>query len=322
MSICDFVFSADMVVPNRAQTLDALMNQIGLASPPPDAHKYFPNAGWDITFAPVNPERARAPTTIEIMTAVDLLPSVSRDPGQRSVSMTVADAQAFRRWRTHATVIVTSELDAIVERVSRSGRRHWFQAPPANPGFPRLWMGVGDHHDSSYDPSADCGLRLEFIPRGASKFSVADVDTSPDVPRPGQTGIRRVAFRDFLVPDLGAALRDLETTFGWEPAHDVREEPSRGYSFVEMSGNYPQGAQLRLIQPIDPASRAGQDAKGANPSPYTIVCSVHDLDATEADLKRRNTPYVRLPAGKHEPETLSVLSPDLGAPFAFIARAI
>jgi hypothetical protein len=313
------MFSADMIVPSRADTLNALIDQIGLIHPPAEASKYFETGGWDVTFAPVHSHRGHAPTTIEILEPFDIPAERVGQPGWRNAGRMTLQSQPQRKWLTHATVVVTSELDAVVERARRSGRRHWFQSPPEMPGFPRLWMGIVGADHADYDPTADCGLMLEFIPRGASTFSVQEIDPSPDIPRPGEAGIRRVAFRDFLVRDLDAALRDLQETFAWEPAHEIREEPERGYRFAPMSTNHPQGASLRLIQAIDPSSQTGKDFAGEGHGPYTIVCSVYDLDATAADLTARNTPFIRLPAGKHEPETISVLSANLGAPFALIA---
>lgn len=318
MSICDFLFSADVVVPSRPVALDALIKEIGLRPPPPGANKYYEGAGWDVTFAGVGPDKAQAPTTLEIMAPFDIPADRLGKPGQRNVGMPVYMAQAPRSWRTHATVIVTSELDSVIARVRESGRRHFYQGPPDMPGFPRIWLGIASADHVDYRAQADCGLRLEFIPRGASSFSVEHVDTTPDTPRPGEAGIRRILSRDFLVEDLDAVLRDLDATFGWQPDHEVREEPGRGYRFASMSRNFPQGAGLRLIQATDPDTKIGREFKSEGPGPYSIVCSVFDLDATAADLEARQTDFTRASAGRHEPEALHVLSPNLGAPFVFV----
>lgn len=318
MSICEFLFSSDMINAKVEQTLGALMGRIGLPKPPPEAAKQFPAGGWDIVFAPVNPNTKAAPTRIEIMAPLSLAPGMEGRDVKPDYGLQIYEAQKQRKWRTHATVVVTSELDAVVARARELNLRHWFQTPPDHPGFPRLWVGIPNSDHKDYQPDDDCGLMLEFIPFGASAFSVTEVDTAPDLPHPGEVGMRRVQYRDFLVRDVDACVQTLSTNFGWKAAGPVADDPARGHRIVTMSANYRQGARLRLVEPTNPDLQPARDMAAEGPGPYTITIAVFDLEATAADLESRGTPFDRLPATPHAPETLVILDTELGAPFHLI----
>src|SRR5690606_18400920 len=113
-------------------------------------------------------------------------------------------------------------------------------------------------------------FRFEFIPSNSAAFSPRLFETPHDEPRKGEVGFRRIRRRAFLVADLDATLRTLERVFGWEPAHPVREEASRGYRFAVMSLNHPHGAALMLVQPTDPDGLAGRTLATQGPGPWAI----------------------------------------------------
>jgi len=260
----------------------------------------FESEGWDVVFALVNKAFATAPTRLELIAPMDPA-DAARPRGGRKVY----DSQAPRTIRTHATVVATPDIVALAERVRRAGVRHWFQEPAQDVPFQRLWLGVPVGHVGDYDPDAgDGGFRFEFLPSNSSAFSPKLFQRPEDEPRPGEAGFRRIRHRAFLVGDIDASLATLERVFGWEPAHAVTDEPSRGYRFVDMSANHGHGATLRLVQATDPDSAAGRTFAAEGPGAWTITVAAYDLDATAADLAARGTAFRRLAPGKAEPEAL------------------
>ena len=308
-SICDFLFSADVCVPTVGPALEALTGRLGVPQPGPGAFVRYADNGWDVVFALVNKSFSAAPCRFEII--APLAESGPNGPGAR-----VFASQARRAWRTHATVVATPCIDELAERLARQGVRHWFQHPADS--FRRIWLGSPEGDLGEYDPSADGGFRFEFIPSDSEAFTPKLFQTPVNEPRPGQTGFRRIKHRAFLVADIDATLRQLETAFGWASAGPVQSEPGRGYRFVDMSANYTHGAVLRLVQPTDPDGRAGRDLRAEGPGPYTIGIAAYDLEATAADLSARGAAFESLAPGAAEPEALLLSLPDLGAPVALI----
>jgi hypothetical protein len=308
-SICDFLFSADVCVPQAASTLAALTGRLGVPQPGAGAFVRYPESAWDVVFVLVNKSFSAAPSRFEIIAPL-------ADGGERSPGARVFASQGPRAWRTHATVVATPRIDELAERLARQGVRHWFQHPADS--FRRIWLGSPADDLGDYDPSADGGFRFEFIPSQSEAFTPKLFQHPVDEPRPGQAGFRRIKHRAFLVEDLDASLRKLDATFGWEPAGPVRDEPGRGYRFALMSANFAHGAVLKLVQPTDPDAGAARDLEAQGPGPYTIGISVYDIEATAADLAARGVAFERLAAGAAEPETLSLNLPDVGAPLALI----
>ena len=54
MSVCDFLFSADMLVPNPRAVVERLVATIGLPQPGKNAYVEYRESGWDCVFALVN----------------------------------------------------------------------------------------------------------------------------------------------------------------------------------------------------------------------------------------------------------------------------
>lgn len=309
MSICDFLFSADLCVPDAQAATVELVARLGLPQPGPAAHVRYHENGWDVVFALVNKAFAAAPTRLELIAPIG---TVGDGPA-------VYRRQAPRRIRTHATVVATPAIEALAERVRRQGVRHWFQPKTEQVPFDRLWMGSPPGDLGDYDPDADGGFVFEFIPSNSSAFGPKLFERPHDEPRPGATGFRRIRRRAFLVADLDAKLRKLEDVFGWTPARPVRDEPSRGYRFATMAANHAHGAALRLVEPTDPDSLAGRTLADQGEGPWAITIAAYDLEATFADLEARGVAVRRLPAGAFEPEALiPSLSPELSAPIEIV----
>lgn len=309
MSICDFLFSADLCVPNVEASLGAFTGKLGLPQPGPAAFVKYPNEGWDVVFALVNKAFATAPTRLEIIGPL----GQARNGGPR-----IYDDQAPRIWRTHATVVATPDLDALAERLRSKGLRAWFQPKAEEVPFDKLWVGAVPGDIADYRPDADFGFRFEFIPSDSSAFAPKLFVKPVDEPRLGETGFRRIRHRAFLVADIDAMLHGLAENFGWEPAHAVRDEPGRGYRYVDMSANHGHGAGLRLVQATDPDSAAGRDFAAQGQGPYTITIAAFDLEATAADLTARGTTFTKLAAGRTEPEALVPHLDELGVPVTLV----
>ncbi len=316
MSICDFLFSADLCVPAAAPCLETLKTRLGLPQPGPGAFVQYDESGWDVVFALVNKAFAAAPTRLEI-----IAPPAADGPRPDRFGRRVFEDQAPRAWRTHATVVAVPDLDALVERARAKGLRFFFEPMAENVPFDKLWMGSAHGDIGDYDSAADDGFRFEFIPSNSVAFSPKLFETPVDVPRPGETGFRRIRHRAFLVADLEASLRSFEDKFGWTPAGAVKVEPGRGYRFADMSTNHGHGAGLRLVQATDPDSAAGRDFAAQGAGPYTITIATFDLTATAADLAARGTAFNRLPNGAHEPEALVPDLGEVGAPFVLVPDA-
>lgn len=316
MSICDFLFSADLCVPRAAPALETLKAGLGLPQPGPGAFVQYEESGWDVIFALVNKAFAAAPTRLEIIAPPD-----AAGPQPNRFGRRVFEDQTPRAWRTHATVVAVPDLDALVERVRAQGLRFFFEPMAENVPFDKLWMGSAPGDIGDYDPAADDGFRFEFIPSNSVAFSPKLFVKPVDEPRPGEAGFRRIRHRAFLVADLDASLRSLETKFGWAPAGPVQAEAARGYRFADMDRNHDHGAGLRLVQATDPDSAAGRDFAAQGAGPYTITIAAFDLAATADDLKARGTAFRRLDAGHAEPEALIPDLGDVGAPFALVPDA-
>jgi hypothetical protein len=311
VAVCDFLYSADLLVAAADQALERLEAVLDLSPPGPRAYARSEAEGWDVIFAQVNDDLAVAPTRLEIVAPLD------RKGGKPSPARKVFEGQAPRAWRTHATVVATPDLPGLVERVRRAGARHWLQLKDDKIPFDRLRAGVPEGDLADYDPAADGGFRFTFIPSDCPAFPPEVFRRPHDKPQRGDPGMRRIRARTFLVNDIDESLRRLEAVFGWTPADPVREEPSRGYRFVSMSSNHPHGATLRLIQATNPDTRVGRDFAAQGPGPYVITIVTYDLDAMEAALADRGAPARRLEPGKWDS---GAILPDgaLGAPFLLV----
>jgi len=312
VSICDFLLSADVCVASAQTALERLQAALDFPSPVPGAYARYDEGGWDVIFALVNKPLAAAPTRLEIIAPLD--PPDARAPraGRR-----IYDAQAPRLWRTHATVVATPDLPALVERVRAAGARHWLQPAGKEVGFDRLWIGTAQGDTADYDGAVDSGLRLEFVPSSAAALPPEAFRRPADRPQRGDAGLRRIRYRSFLVDDLSQTLRRLEAVLGWTPDGPVREEPSRGYRYAEMSLNHSHGAALRVAETFDPDLPVGRDYVTQGPGAYAITIGAFDLQAMAAALTERGAPFHWVPAGRYEPEAI-VLDVSLGAPILLV----
>ena len=283
MSICDLLFSADMLVPRPREAVDQLIRTIGLPEPGPAAYVEYPVEGWDCVFALVNKSFRFAPTRLEVIGPKAFDGSAQPGHGQR-----ISDGQGDRSCKTHATVVASSELERLARNVRDRGLRHWLQEPTSDVPFTRLWMGVTEQAFSEYRSEADAGLRVEVIPSDGPAFP-GDLLTGP-VPEPGSPApgqMMRIVSRAFLVGDLDATLRDLERNLLWEPAGEIAEDPGTGVRRVRMSRNLERGAGLDLVEPGNSEASGAAFLVRWGSGPYAIRIAVAGLDAKAADLVQR-----------------------------------
>jgi hypothetical protein len=315
MSICDFLFSADMLVSNPYAKVEDLIATIGLPRPGPNAYANFRDLGWQCVFALVNKSMTVGPTRLEVIGTPDDWTDASDSHGKR-----LSDSQGLRPSKTHATVVGTPNLEAVGARLRARGVRHWYDT--AKEPFHRIWMGVTQEEQAGYDPMADGGLLLELIPSNSVAFSPKLFVTPPPEPiAPSAGQMIRIIARDYLVADIDRTLRILADNLGWEPEGPVTRS-TRGTHSVAMSRNYGHGAAVRLVQPSHDDGEHGAFFSRWGPGPYTIRIAVWDLGAKADDLARRGTKFARL-AAEDSPERI-VVDPKFtaGTPFEFVDYAV
>jgi hypothetical protein len=302
-SICDFLFSADLLVPHPRDAVAQMIETIGLPAPGPGAYVDYPLSGYDCVFALVNKAWAVGPTRLEVIGPKHYPDTPDDNRGAR-----IDEAQGENPCKTHATVVATPDLGALTEHVRSLGLRHWLQeGSPDETGFDRLWMGFSAEDENAYEPEADAGLFIEVIPSESPAFvpKLFQVPPpEPENPTPGQ--LLRIVSRSYLVRDLDRSLETLATNLMWD-ATDVGiiDDAEAGGRHAVMSRNYEQGAALKLVQPR-PGTPAGEHLERYGDGPFTIRIAVHDLDAKREELRSRGTAFTDLPATEHEPERVAI----------------
>jgi hypothetical protein len=315
MSICDLLFSADMLVPDPRGAVEQLVASIGLPRPGSAAYVEYPEEGWDCVFALVNKSFRAAPTRLEVIGPKTFRGRPEPGRGQR-----ISDLQGNRPCKTHATVLATPDIEALVRKVRDRGLRHWAQPPTAEVPFWRLWMGVTEDAPASYQGEGDAGLMIEVIPSDSPAFPGNVLfETPPESPRVREGTMGRIVSRAFLVADLDETLRTLDRNLGWEPVDEIACEPESGTRRVSMSRNLAKGGALELIQPGAGESGEGRFMRRWGEGPYAIRIAVAGLDAMAEGLERRGTSAWRLAASRATPERLVVdETRTCGMPFEFV----
>jgi hypothetical protein len=185
----------------------------------------------------------------------------------------------------HATIIHTTDIEALVERMRRLGLRHRFDEPSAMIPKPRLWIGYGsDKADPWYRPSVDGGLKLEFgqYADGAAGVGPSAVASSVDI-----SGLEASMF---LVDDVHARVVTLERNFGWEPI-DVT---TRGDALVARFGfSDGDSAYVELISPKDADTLVGRHLGDWGVGPYFRRMTCSDLDGRAESLHAHGVEVTR-----------------------------
>lgn len=315
MSLYDYMFSADMCVPDPHATAAQLVETIGLREPKPTAHVEYPESGWDVIFALANKSISLAPTRLELIGPKQWPETPRASNGRR-----IFDMQGSRACKTHASVVVTPRMDDLIDHVRKAAVRHWLQVANDEVPFDRLWIGAAEGDPGDYDRSADAGLIIEVLPSNApTYFPQFTTKVPPEPENPADGDFIQIVSRAHFTDDLDATLKTLERNLAWEPAGPIIEDRAAGYRFASMSYNYAHGAKLKLVEPLDVDSYVGRYYSAWGPGPYAIRFAVYGLEAKAAELEERGTGFTRLSATKHTPE---LLAPDPkytgNVPFEFV----
>lgn len=298
----DMLHSPDFLVPDVPATVAALVAKTGLPEPRADWYQRFDGHAYDAVFARVAPSRTAAPSRLEIISPWPL-PEVVDPAVPRAYLDELSAWQGDRPVKTHATVFTTSDLPGLLEHVRSAGIRHRVDPPTPELPHERLWIGVTPEDPGGYRPDDDAGLILEAIPTQCLALRPAVFDVPPPTAAVPAGAMSRVDSRCFLVADLDAALRTLETRMRW-PAGPVTTDPDTGTRRARMLTAIAHGATLELIQP-----GGGPEAEYLarwGPGAHAVRIAVAGLDAKADDLLARGTRFTRRAGAGARPEMLVV----------------
>jgi hypothetical protein len=279
----DALLSADALVPDHDIATHVFVRELGMQRVA-DRHVHRPSgqsATW--SFPRIHPDRGLAPTMLEILSADRPDRSITR-PLDYAYLPEIAASQGERPVQCHSSPIGVPDVDAVVERLERSGARFRLDEPTERLPFPRLWVGFARDEPGVYEPTADGGLRLEIVPSAANRLSMKL--TPP--PSPANDGtIIRVASRTFLVSDLTRSLTAIERHFGWEPLGPV----TRGTDAIDratLGFRHPRSATLELLAPSPSARGYETDIYNQwGPGPFSLRFAVDGLGS----LRDRLAPH-------------------------------
>lgn len=308
----NLLLHCDLMVPEPDDTMSLLERAIGVPEPKLHWRHAFPNHSFRSWYARVHPSLAVAATRLNPQGLVRGVEKPA-DPLFEPYLESLLDFQGRARpLHTHATVLITSRFDELVESLLRRGLP--FCIAPHDPEMPmdRLWVGVTPD-DPVYRPTVDGGLMIEILPLEPLLLPAATFDDPPPQasdPQPGD--MIRISSRGFIVRDLDRTLRLLSRNLGWEPVEPVTDFPTEGFRRARMGFQLPNSATVDLMQPISGGSEVGRYAATWGPGPYHIRIAVNDLDAKADDLKHRGTRFHDVPPTASCGRRLRVEPADLG----------
>lgn len=279
------LLSADLMVHDADHMAELLVSKLGIAGHP-NWRQAFPGHPYVAHFLRAHKSLAVSPTRIEPQGHLDA-PNAG-DPMFPAYLKSVGDFLGQDRpVKTHATVLVTDDMEGLVDRLIR------LQAPfrlarltPEMP-FDRLWVGCTPERPE-YEPSVDGGLCIEVIPLAPIQMPELAFSTPPPEPRDAKPGdMVRVVGRGYLVRDIDDVLRRLSCNLGLEPTQPVRDVSSEGYRLAKIGFGLPHSATLDLIEPTKWGGEAARYLHNWGPGPYYARISVIDLQAKAEDLRSR-----------------------------------
>lgn len=283
----DFLASADLLVKSSQPALDKLSPILGLYEPRGVFHQAWRKWGFDARWCRVNLDVATAPTHVEI-----IAPYGDPDPDLTHPFMAEIYAdQEPRLYRSHSTPIAVEDLEGLITRLVASGVRFRIDEPAAELPFRRVWMGRNHQNPGRYDPSADGGLLLEFVPTASFGFPVPGPDHVAKEPKPGHPALR-IARRTMLIPDLSESLKQLEHSTGLTPAGPI--ESFDGGLRTRLSFSHPRSAVLEVVQSNDPDSRHGRYYSRWGAGPFGMTVEVESLDVARDHLKEVGAAFSEL----------------------------
>jgi hypothetical protein len=312
--VFDLLVSASVVVNDVAGAVDRVTSRLGVPQPRPSW--LAPAPGLEAMFCRVHPSMDVSPTRFELIAPVPITDGAG--PLRFYVPEIVA-SQGDRPIKAHATALATSLQSDVIERLQRLGVRH--RVDDAPPGYwPLVWLGVSPDEPAAYDASVDAGLITEVVATESLHLRPEAYDEDVGAPQGLAEGsMVRVVAKGVLVRDLDAALRALDRHLGWETEGAIRMVRSEGYRYARMGFNLRKSARIELIEPISDGA-PGDFLARWGPGPYQTRISVKGLDAKAEDLRRRGTPFTKVPQADGLPGvSLRVFEPSVvGALIEFV----
>jgi hypothetical protein len=227
-----------------------------------------------------------SPTPIEIVSIDD--PGKDADPrAVLTLLPEVARAQGDRPTRVHATDIAVADIEEVLERCRRDGRRHWTMEDQL--GIKRVWMGFDTGAPTDYRPDGDGGLHFEFLPTRALRLPAAAFTAQRHSPSNGDGAFVGLAARTYLVENLDHVLLDIAQAFDWEPDHPVEIAPD-GSRRARLAFAIATSPELLLIEPRG-RSEDAESLRRWGPGPWSITIRVDGLDTRAEELRRRGTQF-------------------------------
>lgn len=270
----DYMFSSDIFVRDMRAQADLLVRGLRLHPPSPRA-VVTDSPEAHATMLRIRRDFALAPTRLEVI-------QPARPEGHwNCVHIQQAwRAQRARPVRFHNVVLV-GDLDALAQRLQQRRVPHVLDATLA---FRRLWVGIDAQRIDTYDPAFDAGLRIEVL-----SFDDFPVQSPPAGVAPAQP-LDRVLARSFLVPDLEAAMRTLDATFGWQTEVPTAPDADAGVLRAVYGFRHPLSARLELLQVLRPDSAAGVFLQRHGPGPYALVLAATGWREWSAALAEAGVP--------------------------------
>lgn len=303
----DLLMSADLVCADAAATAGRLVGAIGMPRPGRNAELVHEDRGYRVVWGQINRSRVCAPTLLELF-------ELFADQPQPDFMDERIEAQGKRPIRTHATVLTTSDLPALIDHLRANDVRHRVAEPDQFWDFSRVWVGVSEEEPGTYDPSADAGLWLEFMPTEAAGLPQRMTRTDHGEVPPGK--MARIQSRRYLVADLDDAIAVLQANFGLEPCRRFKGE---AYDRAEYGFQIASSARLELVQSNGAGGALDSFIAEWGPGAHAITIAVRDLDAFVERLVVRGTPFVGAEPGELGPARVLLTSGDEApTPFEFV----
>jgi hypothetical protein len=283
------LLSGDLMVPDADRMAALLQEKVGLFGHPA-WRQAFPGHPYVAHFLRTHKSLAVAPTRVEPQGHLD-----APNAGDPMFPAYLHSLEVFqgpdRPIKTHATVLITDDLDGFVQRLHE--RRLPFRMARRTPEMPfdRLWVGCRPE-DPRYDPGVDGGLCIEVMGLAPLQLPEGALAPEPPEPRDPQPGdLVRVVSRGFLVRDLDDVLRRLRDNLDWTPQAGVEDFPEQGLRRARMGFAMRHSATLDLLEATRWDTDEGRYLYNWGPGPYYIRLSAHDLTAKAKDLVERGTRF-------------------------------
>ncbi|MDP9820790.1 lactoylglutathione lyase [Nocardioides massiliensis] len=297
------LLSGDLMVKDADRMADLLVQKVG-AQGHANWRQAFPGHPYVAHFLRTHKSLAVAPTRLEPQGHLD-----APNEGDPMFPVYLHSLEEFqgvsRPIKTHATVLITEDLEAMVQRLHE--RRVPFRVARLTPEMPfdRIWLGCLPE-DPRYRPDVDGGLCIEIMAAGPLQLPESTYDVPAPEPRdPQPADLVRVVARGFLVRDLDAILALLSENLEWSPT-TIEEFPEEGLRRARMGFSLGHSGTLDLIEPTKWATDESRYLYNWGPGPYYIRLSAIDLDAKAQDLTERGTRFTRHSLGSAGGELIRI----------------